>query len=400
MMKLKLLNLTILASILMAIITACDEHDEPTPPPAPDKTPQRTVLIYAIGSNNLDVYLRYDKKEMISAAPSVEGLGSSVRVLLYEVPSASSTTARLCELDKDDSGEWDFREVKQYDRDTYSTDPERMKEVFSDVKATAPAPAYGLVMWSHSTGWKPDFDDHDTSGIKKSFGVDTWQGETDHCDIIEFADAIPDGMFDYIWFDCCYMMQIEVAYQLRGKCDYIGGYPTEDWADGMNYDETLPLLASAEPDLVGVAQKFFDYYDSRGEAATVTVARTAGLEALAETSRALYVPIRTLDLSLKTGFQNYSRLRSAPGMYDFGQYSLKYAEYINGIPAYELPADFRAALAETVVWGKCTSADFNGNPSGFDPDIYSGFSCHFLGSGTYAQEEYYRSLDWYKAVYE
>lgn len=399
MKVLKLFYLTIFGIMLAPFLSACDQQEDPTPTPPEEVRNERTVLVYAIGSNNLDSYLRYDKAEMIDAAPLVDGLGSRSRVLLYEVPSVSSQTARLSELKKTEAGEWEFQELKNYDRATFSTDPARMKEVFADVKELAKAENYGLVLWSHATGWKPDFDDHGDSGMKRSFGVDTFGGVSDHCDIIELAEAIPDRMFDYVWFDCCYMMQIETAYQLRGKCDYIGGYPTEDWAEGMNYDETLPLLAAPQPDLIGVAQRFFNYYASRGEAATVTVAATSGLEALAAATREIYSICPPLDISAKAGLQNYSRLRSAPGMYDFGQYTLKMTESIDGIPSVDLPAAFDAALADVVVWGKCTAADFDGHPAGFNPDIYSGFSCHFPDTGTASQEQYYKSLDWYSAVY-
>lgn len=392
----KLFNLTILGILLAVSVSSCTQQDDPVPQEVSTK---RTVLIYAIGSNNLDYYLRYDKAEMVEAAPAIDGLGAAVRVLLYEVPSVSSQTARLSELRKSAGGEYEFQELKSYDRDVYSTDPERMKEVFSDVRSLAEASSYGLVLWSHATGWKPDFDNHAVSGQQRSFGVDTYEGVSDHCDVIELGDAIPDGMFDYIWFDCCYMMQIEVAYQLRDKCDYIGGYPTEDWADGMNYDETLPLLAMPTPDLKNVAQRFFDYYDRRGDAATVTLVRTAGLESLAAATREIYTSCPSLDASCRSELQNYSRLRSAPGMYDFGQYTAKTAQQADGNYFMDLQEAFDAALADVVVWGNCTAVDFDGRPAGFDPEVYSGFSCHFPGTGTSAQEEYYRRLHWYSAVY-
>lgn len=400
MKVLKLFSLTIIGLLMAMLMQGCSQQEEPE---VKKGSAQRTVLVYAIGSNNLDSYLRYDKAEMLEAASAIDGLGKKIRVLLYEVPSTSSKTAILSELKKSTAGTYEFQEIKNYDRETYSTDPVRMREVFADVKSYAPSVVYGLVLWSHATGWKPEFSEHgDSSAKQRSFGVDTDSDGTDFCDIIELADAIPGDMFDYIWFDCCYMMQIEVAYQLRDKCEYIGGYPTEDWAEGMNYDATLPLLAKPTPDLTGVARKFFDFYDSRGDAATVTVVSTKGLERLAAVCRDIYLPMNVLEGSFvgwKSELQNYSRLRTAPGMYDFGQFTLKLTDMINGTPSLDLPAAFEEALDETVVWGQCTASDFNGRPAGFNPDIYSGFSCHLPGSGTQEQEDYYRLLDWVKAVY-
>lgn len=112
---------------------------------------KRTVLIYAVASNNLSSYLEKDVKEMIAAAPSVDGLSGEVRVLLYSVASKSADVANLAELVRDAKGQWCFQNVKSYDRNTFSTDPERISEVISDLREIAPAPNYGLVFWSHAT---------------------------------------------------------------------------------------------------------------------------------------------------------------------------------------------------------------------------------------------------------
>ncbi|MDE6636707.1 MAG: hypothetical protein K2K32_00570, partial [Muribaculaceae bacterium] len=271
-----------------------EKEDEPAKPVSAKDNTKRTVLIYAVASNNLASYLRADKNEMIQAAPSIEGLGSDVRVLLYSVASQSATEATLSELTQDDSGNWDFVDLRSYDRNTFSTDPERMRQVYADLLDEAPAKKYGLVFWSHGTGWVPNFADHETpssSGvpqIQKSYGSDKFQGVTDYCDIDELAEALPEGMFDYIWFDCCYMMGVETVYQLRNKCDYIGGYPTEDWSPGMNYDETLTHLAAPTPNLAAAGQAFFDYYNNQNMAVTVTVMKTDGLEQLAKAASDIY----------------------------------------------------------------------------------------------------------------
>ncbi len=360
--------------------------------------PTRTVLIYAVASNNLSTYLEKDIAEMIEAAPNVESLGENVRVLLYSVASKSASVATLDELLQNADGSWSFQTLKTYDRDTFSTDPERMSQVYADVREISPTDCYSLIFWSHGTGWLPNFSTHEVPAVQRSFGWDTYQDVTDKCDIIELADAIPAGMFDYIWFDVCYMMSIETAYQLRNKCDYIAGYPTEDWSPGMNYDSTLPMLASVSPDLIGTAKSFFDYYNSANMAVTVSVIDTNGLDNLAAVCSEIYACGKRPDSAI--GLQDYGR-SPYRGLYDFGQFSRAYLSSLdendeNADNAALLQA-FSNALDDVLLYGGCTSKDFDGK-NAFDPDIYSGMSCHFPYTFTSEQEAYYQSLDWTKAT--
>lgn len=385
-------KITLLASTALLLGASCHK-DEPTPE---KRQTSRTVLIYAVASNNLQSYLVSDIDEMIQAAPNVAGLGDNVRVMLYSVASRNSVEAKLSELKKDATGEWDFKTIKTYDRETFSTDPKRMSNVFADVRDLSPSQNYGLIFWSHGTGWIPNFSDHnipESDSRKRSFGTDTFGSTTDYCDIDELADAIPNEMFDYIWFDACYMMGIEVAYQLRNKCDFVIGYPTEDWNPGMNYDSTLPMLATEKPDLSGAADSFFHYYYDSNMSVTVTVARTEGLEKLAQAAAAIYEagerPVSPY------GLQNYSRLTY--GLYDFGQFTSAYLSG-NGENDTALADAFSSALSEVLVSAHCSETDFNGRDS-YDPDIYSGFSCHFPNTSNTKREEYYKNLDWPQATH-
>ncbi len=393
----RILTLLCAAAILMAFPSCDKKEDGPKHSRA-----KRTVLVYAVASNSLSGDLVSDKSEMIKAAPNVEGLGKDVRLLLYSVPSQSATEASLAELSKDAYGEWNFETIKTYDRNTFSTDPKRMSEVFADLRDEAPADNYGLILWSHGTGWLPNFSDHQVpQGMAKSYGMDKYQGVTDYCDLHELSSAIPDRMFDYIWFDLCYMMGVEVAYQLRNKCDYIAGYPTEDWSMGMNYDTTLPMLAAPAPDLVGAGKAFFDYYNSMqlnngkvGWPVTVTVMKTDGFDRLAQAAADIYAAGILPQSSL--GLMNYSRLKTP--LYDFGQFTKKYL-IAEDAESKSLVAEFEEALSEITLYAACSTTDFNYREGAFDPAQYSGLSCYFPGTAAFSTESYYFSLDWPKRVF-
>ncbi len=372
------------AMALLCILPSCGE-DEPK-----QSDTKRTLLIYAVASNNLANDLVSDKSEMIKAAPDVTGLGSDVRVLLYSVDSQTATEATLAELKKDAAGTWHFQELKTYGRDTFSTDPDRMLEVFGDLREKAPAEKYGLILWSHGTGWIPNFSDHQLPQcMQKSYGMDKYQGVTDYCDLDQLASAIPDRMFDYIWFDLCYMMGVEVVYQLRDKCDYIAGYPTEDWQYGMNYDTTLPMLAAVNPDLAGAGKAFFDYYNDQKMAVTVTVMKTSGLERLAQAASDIY-SYGTRPVS-PYGLMNYSRLSTA--LYDLGQFTKKYLNSSDS-EAKILAAAFDDAIADMTLFAGCSTKNFNGTQGAFDPAQYSGLSCYFPETAAANVDAYYSTLDW------
>ena len=384
--------LTLLFAIsLVFILPSCGKKDEPIV-----SGTKRTVLIYAVASNNLSADLVSDKNEMIQAASEVAGLGKDVRVLLYSVRTQSATEATLAELMKDATGRWNFQDLKIYGRNTFSTDPVRMREVFADLRSEAPAEKYGLIFWSHGTGWIPNFSDHQVpQGLQKSYGMDKYQGVTDYCDIDELASAVPDRMFDYIWFDLCYMMGIEVAYQLRDKCDYIAGYPTEDWSMGMNYETTLPMLAAPDPDLAGAGKAFYDYYMGQDMAVTVTVMKTDGLERLAQAAADIYAYGSKPDSAY--GLMNYSRL-STP-LYDFGQFTNKYIDSSDQ-EAERLKTAFDSALKAITVYSGCSTKNFNGTYGAFKPAEYSGFSCYFPGSAASNIDDYYGTLDWPRRVFK
>lgn len=385
-----LLIITIILNFIGSTCSSNHHKDDPYNEDPRQTDFSRTVLIYAVASNNLSPYLEKDKDEMIQAATSIEGLGKNFNVLLYSVASKNATEATLAELNHNSSGQWEFQTIKSYDRNTFSTDPKRMSEVFSDVRDMSQSDNYGLVFWSHGTGWIPDFLTHEIPGKQRSFGWDTYNEVTDKCDITELATAIPDRMFDYIWFDVCYMMGIETSYQLRNKTDYICGYPTEDWSPGMNYETTLPMLTQKKPDLTGAAKAFFDYYNNSNMAVTVTVLQTKGLDRLASAAADLYANgKRPADAF---GMQDYGRLPYR-GLYDFGQFTRAYANDDKTGLADKL-SEFDKALDGVLLYGGCSTKNFDNIANAFNPNIYSGMSCHFPDTSTAENEEFYRNLDW------
>lgn len=412
-MKKILRNILTIFSLLLplAFIAGCNEPDDPNTvkPGVAGAHMMRTVLLYSVASNNLYGSALDDMKEICEGASSVNL--SEVSLLLYLV-APNEETAKLQELIKSDD-HYEFITVKEYDRSTFSTDPRRLSEVIDEVKNYRPADKYGLILWSHGTGWTDEKVKHPVSAPqKRSFGMDKYNDMTDYMNLDELSDAIPSGMFDFIWFDACYMSGIETIYQLRGKCDTFVGYPTEVWSYGMPYNLTIPLILKPTPNLVGAADLFADYYKKKNEAYTIAVVRTSGLEKVASAARAVYtgtIAPPTSELIL------YSRSPCGP-FYDFGQFTLgfteaknnsEYASNENDIPLEEAKEDFRKALDDVVLYK--SASEYNFQYPGFGmlrdewlipAEDFSGINCHWFESISSPESfpAYYRLLDWYRDV--
>jgi len=163
-------------------------------------------------------------------------------MLVYKHLSGSNP--ELIRLYRDASGKAVEDIVAVY-QDQNSATPLVLRSVLNKMKSIFPADDYGLILWSHATGWLPEgyYSKTKTPGvfftdpyadIVKSFGEDRGT----EMEITELKDALPFE-FEFIIFDCCFMGGIETAYELRDKAEYIVASPTEILATGFPYDKVI-----------------------------------------------------------------------------------------------------------------------------------------------------------------
>ena len=396
--------ITFLSIILSLCVVSCGKSKKDEPDQPVGKKNKQTVLLYAVASNNLYSNLIDDKEEILTAVNGMNLDGLSM--LVYEVTRNGDPT--LSEVVKGEDGNCEYKVIKTYDKSLYSTDPARITEVINDAVDAREAESYGLILWSHGTGIDPSFSTHGTKSsdstvaylpLMHSFGSDNDKDKNssyyDEIDIDELADAIPDDLFSFIWFDACYMSGIETMYELREKCEYFVGYPTEVFTPGMPYQLTLPYILKEEPDLVGAAKAFFNFYaeypSPSMQVATVAVVNMDEIEGVADYCKAAYNNDVVVSAN---GLLCYTRGRIGP-FYDFGQYTESRAAGDESAPSIDA---FRSAMGKFVVWSAATPSDFNYRP--INKENYSGISC-FLYNPSFSTDKmkYYRTLDWYKRVY-
>lgn len=402
-------------SILISILMSACHKDEPAPDPVDKKT---AILVYAVASNNLNEDFHNDRDEMLDGLSNVDL--NVVDYYLYSVEKSSSDTnpPSLTKAVKNNKGEVSFKTVKTYDRNTFSTDPKRISEVISDFATSTTAPTRGLFLWSHATSWEPSGSDHilipreaniptedsgaDTSDIVKVnipdlkwFGQDINGKQDDYCDIIELADAIPDSYFNFIWWDCCYMSSIEVAYQFRHKAEMMVAYPTEVLAEGAPYDLILPFVAKESPNLIAAADAMSDYYSRNDKTYTIAILDLSVIEDVADMAKSA-VPGKRL-----YAYQLLKYSRGAHRYYDFGQYTRTWGESLGDDWNSD---DFNHVMDKFVVYKSCSDVLINNVR--VDRNNFYGISTHYIDfdfdpewATSDAPELYYRQLDWYKRIF-
>lgn len=391
-------SLIIIISLLTVLFAGCKHSkNEPEPEPQP-VNPDGVTIVYAINKSSLSGNFIQDTAEMKAAMVSVDM--SRQRLLVYLTESASKTALYELQQIGKKNKVLTWRKVKEYDRQQTSTAPAVMKRVISDALRVYPDAEHSLIFWGHGTAWTPGFSDHETRSdvpadvpAQHSYGGEYGKdNEWQWAEITDIANAIPDGAFKTIWFDCCYMSSIEVAYQLRHKTQMYVAYPTEVWDEGLNYNEVLPYIMRKNQDLVGGAAEFYSYYNNKNDAVTVSVMDMNRIEAVAQATRALMQQYPD-EISKVTGVSNYRR-GGTYGYYDMMQL-LKLKDQS------DLWQGVQDSMNRFVVYHAESSKDFNNRQWVQTP--LCGVSMHSLGE--YGQreathEEFYRTLDWYKAVYK
>lgn len=409
----KPLGVKILHSVAAAMLcmvapvafNSCGHEDEPVVP-VPGKENRHTLLVYAVASNNLWFDYKNDQAEMLAGLKDVDL--DKYSLLVYRVapltvqnPATSQIyDTELLKAVRGDKGELTLKTIKTYNRKVFSTDPARLGEVVDDMQSFAPASSYGLMLWSHGLGWLPKSETARPryNSAMYSFGQDDGPTGIDRMDIDELADALPDNLFDYIWFDACYMSGIETIYELRDKCSTMVAYPTEIWSEGMPYQYVLPYIMMESPMLTTAAAKVFDYFESRNAASTIAVIDMSHIEELADAVRDIYSMSDASEMKATDGLQYYSRSVGYPfyhqyPFYDLGQYT---ATLASKLPA-EYGDNLKRTLSDAVRYKAISKRSFENKP--FNSEVYSGISTHVMQYDGSAAEAFYTTLDWYGRVY-
>ncbi|MDY3821054.1 MAG: clostripain-related cysteine peptidase, partial [Bacteroidaceae bacterium] len=231
------------------------EHESPQP----RQESERTVIVYAVAENSLSYSAVMDSMEM---AKAVKDIPSNCNLIVYIDRNQWPTVTVM--NSKDGVKLW-----KRYTRDLDSADSLTMLHTLTELTKAFPSKHYGLVLWSHASGWIPK---------RKAFGIDNNHNSNYSNSGTELEIPALRGILeqlphlDFILSDACLMQTVEVAHELRQVTDYLIGSPSEIPGEGAPYDRImLPMMRGNATE---IAEQYYQYFtDRQGVALSVVDCR-------------------------------------------------------------------------------------------------------------------------------
>ncbi len=379
----KYLTHTLFPIIGISVLCGCKHNDQPTPP-APN--PSRTILVYMVATNDLASGNGFDDSDLNEMKDYIKRQNQSgQRLLVYH---ASKSGVVLKEIN--DSTESGVDTLKVYDSSSVSLTIERMRQVISDTKSLAKADSYGMVFWSHASGWLQDGISDPYDDKMKSFGEDY----SKRMNITALATALENANLDFLYFDCCYMGSVETMYELRNCAQYAVCSPAEIPADGMPYHLTLKhLFDTASPlevALLNAAKTTFNTYNDvfqKGDCPnTIALVRLSRLKDLAEKTRTIFSKAEQTANPLYS-YQRFSNNR-VNYYYDFGQ-------YVESLCVSDADiSSWKHSFSDAVIYADASPWIW----SSFPIEHYCGLSTYIMDNLSGSSAKNYDTLSWYNDV--
>ena len=404
----------------------------------------RVMILYSAGCNTLSNELetnvkelksgyipgKKDKKALVVISHRANGFKNGRPV--YE-PATDSYIIRFYKYKNNVVADT----LKTVEAGKYLSQPSVMKEVLGYVRDNFKSDHYGMIFSSHATGWLPqgyylnpvsgssggsassslaprrlpDLPEGALPYVEREYqeGLPRLKsiGEEDaahngitvkyEMDVLDFRASIPMHL-DYIVFDACFMGCIEVAYELRDICDKIAFSPTEILETGFQYETIAGQLLEGNNDLYSACKDYFDKYDKKTDplwrSATVTLIDCSKLEKVATVCNGLISRYRDgLAAINPSQVQPYFQ-KNKHWFYDLEDVFLK-----AGITDTE-KRNLEQALDGCVIYKAATPTFYIGGyvTSGFEINIYSGFSMYLPCNGSPYLDDFYKSFAWNKAT--
>ncbi|MCI6917971.1 clostripain-related cysteine peptidase [bacterium] len=307
----------------------------------------KTVLLYMVANNNLS----HDAENSISRLqngyiPAEEG-----NLLVYK--HCAGMDPVLLHIKKGEDGTVAADTAYRFPPRVSAT-KSALTQALNVTQALFPADSYGLILWSHGTGWIPPLassssaaqEQRSGSCPERTFGLD---GKVE-LEIRDLAQAIPYKL-SFMLMDACFMGGIETAYEVKDSVDYYIGSPAEILTESFPYHKIMQHIFKSTPDYAAVCKEYYDYYNAKTgsvRSATVALMDCSKLAEVAEVAKRVFDQygerIASLDLSL---LQPYFRGSSSKYFYDL-------KDLIDAIADASLSAEFAAALERAVPYKAST----------------------------------------------
>lgn len=308
-----MLNVLCALITVVCMLCSCSSDDKDTP--AEPQTYRNSLLVYIAAQNSLGYFdNQYTSASKLDSAEIVQAMSelssTEDNVFLFIDDARKPRLYRLYRIASGTQRRTIITKIYAWPTDVCSADPATLCQTLTRIATDYPSENYGLVLWSHGSGWVASTNVQNTMKSQKyrpfAFGVDVGPGgdlddDTDaqgnmgvQMDISDLAKAVSNSgvHLNYILFDACGMQNIETAYELRNVTDYVIGSTTSTSAYGCYYINLLPKLMAypfTQQRAINIANQYFydcalnpllqEYYDNMGNVCSVI--KTSELDNLA-----------------------------------------------------------------------------------------------------------------------
>lgn len=354
---------------------------------------KQVLLIYLAVDNNLSA----EGLEKLDLIAKYWYKDEGYEIIAYLDQKNKET--QLLRLDDDKK----FKPIRTFQPHS-AVDPKFLQELIINLKKDFPSESYGLLYFSHASGWLPENTLNQLNNTKlepvinraikgrmeqkSSIGID--QGQ--EMELFEFAQAIPNNFFDFMVFEACYMAGIEVAYELKDKTKYILASSSELFSPGFGYvyPNAINQLIGKQKNLFSFAQKAFNYWNQASlfsNSCTLSLIYTKDLLHLANWVKKHYHKLPTINT---TNIQSFDR-GTTQLFFDFRAYVAPLAQ--NEQELFQLDQ----ILSKIVLW-KNNTALLNTLAGERPISTHSGLTCYIPQQQYSSLWPAYQKLAWHKAI--
>lgn len=345
------------ATLLLTCAFLCSSCFEEVPD-LQAKMSDCTVLYYMAVDNSLSGEAQTKIDALLQAWTSTSG-----HLLVY-LNTGAAQGSHLLEI-KREAGANRVDTLLRYGQENAAT-PKVLGRTVNDASTRYPSNGFGLVMFSHSSGWLPA----GTMATPRSIV----SGGMEEMSLRDFASAIPDGQFRFILFESDLMASVEVAYELKSKTDYLLASASELRSPGFTplYGAMLQDLYASKPQLETFARRYIDHCNTLpGDqcSATISVIKTSELAPLKPLLAKVEKRVEHWEWIDRSGWQHFDR-RAA----DYLCYDL--TSYVGTVGSAEEAAELDALLARAVTYQGATESFMSGSPDGFAINRHCGLTVY------------------------
>ena len=363
--------------------------------------PTRNILFYIGGDNNLfgEAYTKINKVR----SGWQPGMGEMIIYVDHEVDGAC--LLRITEVKGNEYFRLDT--IQDYGAEN-SADHTVLSGAINRMKQDYPADSYGMILFSHASGWLPEGMLASPRSIVRDDAV------VREMEYYDFAAAIPDKQFDFIIIEACLMADVMSMYELRNKAEYVlassaeivspAEYVLASSAEIVSpgftniYDKKIMGLYDTKNNVSTILSGFVQsYYDIMKNSITMSLIKMDEMENLASVTKSILKGIDIDDTNLDVDeIQTFDRPRALGGR-PYSRY-FDFAHIMENLVSSSDYKIFNTQMEKTVIW-KASSSSFLLNQNGFYINHHCGLTTYIEQTVYPELKAAYRNSSWYKAVY-